>query len=212
MDKDYWDKYYKEHSKDEEISQSSSFAKFCNEYFKTKDSKNILEIGSGNYRDAKFFASKGHTVYAIDQSRYGFEDKDLKNIIQVSDNFVTMDYSKYKNIDIVYSRFTLHAIKENECKIVIDKISKMLKKETLFMIEVRSIKDPLCGQGTKVANNTWVTDHSRRFVDSTKFKQYIKSKNFKINYFVEENNLSIYKDDNPVLIRLVLEKVSNYEN
>jgi len=207
MDKYYWDKYYKQHAKDKEIIECSSFAKFCNESFFNKKSKKILEIGSGNCRDAKYFASKGYQVYAIDQSIYGFQNINIKNITLISDNFVTMDYSQYKDIDIVYSRFTLHSIKEEECKIVIQKVSNLLQKGKLFMIEVRSIKDPLCGKGRQIANNTWITDHSRRFIDAIQFEKYIKSKDFKINYFIEKDNLSIYKDDNPVLIRMILEKI-----
>jgi hypothetical protein len=43
-------------------------------------------------------------------------------------------------------------------------------------------------------------------VESDYFLKFLLEKGFKLIYFTEENNLSIYKEDNPVLIRIVLEK------
>ena len=65
-----------------------------------------------------------------------------------------------------YSRFTLYAIKEEECDMVIDKVFNSLKRKGVFAIEVRSAKDYLCGIGKDMGNNAWVADHYRRFVDS----------------------------------------------
>lgn len=209
MDREYWDSYYKVHGLDVGIQEGSSFAQFCQDKFFKYTEKNILEIGSGNGRDAKYFSMNKHNVIAIDQSHTGVEigkDNHFNHIQFIENDFVKMDYSCYENIDVVYSRFTLHAIKEEESEIVIDKIFNLLNYKGIFAIEVRSTKDPLCGIGENVGNNEWVTDHYRRFVDSNVFIQTILSKGFKILYFTEENNLSIYKNDNPVLIRLLLEK------
>jgi len=209
MDKEYWDNFYKNHKQTLLLSEASSFAHFCQEKFFKYQNKNILELGSGSGRDANFFANNLHNVIAIDQSHEGLEFS--KNIHQVQvqyikDDFVTMDYLKYSSINVVYSRFTLHAIKEEECNIVIHKVANLLKKGGIFAIEARSTQDPLCGQGKKIAKNTWFTDHSRRFIDSHLLIQKLLSLGFKLMYFTEEKNLSIYKDDNPVLIRIVLNK------
>ena len=68
MDKNYWDEYYKLHGGDKEISDPSSFAKFILKNFFSEKKLNIVELGSGNGRDAIFFAYNGHNVIAIDQS------------------------------------------------------------------------------------------------------------------------------------------------
>jgi hypothetical protein len=39
-----------------------------------------------------------------------------------------------------------------------------------------------------------------------KFLNTVLSLGFKLLYFNEQDNLSIYKDDNPVLMRIILEK------
>ena len=68
MDTKYWNNYYQNHGKDKGISKCSSFAQFCIENFFTKKNLNIIELGSGNGRDAIFFAKYKHNVTAIDQS------------------------------------------------------------------------------------------------------------------------------------------------
>ena len=55
-------------------------------------------------------------------------------------------------------------------------------------------------------DNTFLTDHKRRFIDSNVFVRKMLSLGFVLLYFTEKNNLSIYKDDNPVLMRIVLRK------
>ena len=68
MDKNYWDEYYRLHGGNKEISDPSSFAKFILKNFFSEKKLNIVELGSGNGRDAIFFAYNGHNVIAIDQS------------------------------------------------------------------------------------------------------------------------------------------------
>ena len=207
MDKNYWNAFYKKHGLDRGIQLESTFANFCqNKFFKYK-SKNILELGSGNARDAKYFAKCGHNVVAVDQSHTGVEigkEYFMNNISFIEEDFVNMEYN-FQNIDVVYSRFTIHAINEKDEDIVISKVSNLLGKGGIFAIEVRSTKDSLCGVGKCVGKNAYVTTHYRRFIDSDEFLKKLLY-NYKLLYFTEEDNLSVYKDDNPVLIRLILEK------
>lgn len=209
MDKEYWNRFYRKQGLDSGIQEASSFAQFCQDNFFNYTEKNILEIGSGNGRDAKYFAKNKHNVIAVDQSHNGVEigkESHLSNIKFIEDDFVEMNYCIFNKVDVVYSRFTLHAIKDNECQIVINKVTNLLKKNGILAIEVRSTKDPLCGVGENVGKNAWLTSHYRRFIESNIFINSILSKGFKLLYFIEKDNLSIYKDDNPVLIRVVFEK------
>ena len=64
-DLSYWNKFYK--IKDKRIL-SSNFAKFIKKKIINKKS-NILEIGTGNGRDAFYFSKYCKSVIAIDQSK-----------------------------------------------------------------------------------------------------------------------------------------------
>ncbi len=210
MDKDYWENYYIKHGLDPTIKQPSSFAIFVQERYLKNVQKNILEIGSGNGRDAIFFAEHKHNIVAVDQSHSAISiAKKIKynsKIKFLEDDFVKMNYEKFQNIDAVYSRFTLHAIKQKECEIVLTKVYNILKNNGLFMIEARSTKDPLCGVGKKVGKYEYITTHYRRFIDSNQFVKKLLNLGFKLCFFTEENNLSIVRKDNPYLIRVILQK------
>lgn len=213
MDKKYWNNFYKKHDKDIAISSHSSFSEFCLRNFFIGDNLKIVELGSGNGRDAIYFANHQHSVIAIDQSitalniaKESLKDR-FEDYLEPKDlDFVNEDYSKYDSIDVIYSRFTIHAITKNDEEFLLPNIYKGLNPGGLFCIEVRTTKDPLYGVGEDCGENTFITDHKRRFIDSQVFVKQCLKLGFKILYFTEENNLSIHGDDNPVLMRLILEK------
>ena len=214
MDKKYWDNYYEKHGADKGISLYSTFAEFCLSKFFIKNNMNIIELGSGNGRDAIYFSHCGHNVIAIDQSTTAIDiekkslDSDVSKYLHPKKlDFTQEDYSQYGHIDAFYSRFTIHAITKDDEDLLLPKIYKSLSNEGLLCVEVRTTKDSLFGIGKYCGNNTFITDHKRRFIDSNKFIQKMLLLGFELLYFTEEKNLSIYKDDNPVLMRIILRKI-----
>jgi methylase of polypeptide subunit release factors len=110
MDLKYWDDYYLQHGKDKGISKHSSFSQFCLDNFFTEKNLNIVELGSGNGRDAIFLAHHGHQVVAIDQSTVAIDIEKENLHTNVSQclhpkalNFIQEDYSQYEKIDVFYS-------------------------------------------------------------------------------------------------------------
>ena len=206
MDKKYWSKFYGEEFLNEEIFLPSTFAQFCqNEVFGGQ--KEIIELGCGNGRDSFHFANHGHNVTAIDQcvnselANY----RKHKNLEYIKDDFVFCAFNNH--INVFYSRFTIHSITQEDENILIPKIYRHLPPKGLFCIEARTIKDPKFGTGEYVAKNTYINDgHKRRFIDSNVFAKNVLDLGFKVQYFAEKDNLSVYKNDNPVLMRIILEK------
>lgn len=208
MDKKYWDRFYMDHSTKESISDCSTFANFCCENFFNEKPKIIVDLGCGNARDAKHFAKK-HLVYGIDQS---VDDQVLNlnkssSLNLIEQDFVYDEYNFSESIDVFYSRFTIHSITQEDQKKLLPKVYDLLNLGGLFCIEVRTTKDPKFGVGKHICDTTYFNDgHTRRFVDSQLFLNEVLSLGFKLKYFNEQDNLSIYKDDNPVLMRIILEK------
>ena len=214
MDKDYWEDFYLKHGRDLGLEKQSSFATFCHNFFLNSKKKHIVELGSGNGRDSIYFAKHGYKVSAIDQSTTAIineKDKNhagiYSNLTTISDDFIKYDFSSIEPIDVFYSRFTLHAISKNDENILLPKVFKSLLTGGIFCIEVRTIKDSLYGKGEDYGDNAYKTDHYRRFIDSQKFLKLMFSYGFELLFFTESNNLSIYKEDNPVLMRVILEKI-----
>lgn len=214
MDKNYWDNYYKYHGQDKDICKPSTFATFIQENFFKEKSLKIIELGAGNGRDAIFFSSFHHNVIAIDQSiskikfEKNFLEKNISSFLNpISTDFVKEDYSKYKKINVFYSRFSLHSISRKDEEILLPKIFYNLEQNGLLCIEVRTTKDPLFGIGKFCGDNTYMNDnHKRRFIDTNKFREKVNKLGFQELYFIEKNDLSIHKNDNPVLMRIVLQK------
>lgn len=208
MDKQYWDKFYKQHANRDDISECSTFAIFCCDNFFNKTPRIIADLGCGNARDAKHFARK-HLVYGIDQ----VIDKEVINsnksslLKLIEQDFVRDEYSFSENVDVFYSRFTIHSITEEDQKELLPKVYNSLDVGGLFCIEARTTKDSKFGVGKHICGTTYFNDgHTRRFIDSQEFLNEVLSLGFKLKYFNEQDNLSAYKDDNPVLMRIILEK------
>ena len=104
-------------------------------------------------------------------------------------------------------RFTLHSITKDDEVILLPNVYNSLPSGGLFCIEARTTKDPLFGVGEFCGDNTYIADgHKRRFIDSQVFLDQASKLGFDVVYFVEEDNLSVYNNDNPVLIRVILKK------
>lgn len=213
MDKKYWDKYYLNHGQDKGITMQSSFSEFCETNYFFKKELNIVELGSGNGRDAIFFAYQGHKVFAVDQSITAIDTERIKisagvnlNLNPIASDFVKDDFNFNIPIDVFYLRFALHAISKEDEEYLLPKVYNAIIDNGLFCIEARTTKDPMCSVGEYLGNNTYLTDHKRRFINSNEFLNTILKIGFRLVYFTEENNLSIYKEDNPVLMRIILRK------
>jgi len=213
MDKEYWNSYYKQHGEDKDISTCSTFADFCLNFFSLKQVSNIVELGSGNGRDAIYFAHHQINVIAIDQSTIAIDIEKTKLHAEIAKflqpkalDFVKENYLTYDTIDAFYSRFTIHSITKKDEDLLLPNLYKSLKKDGFLCIEVRTTNDPLYGVGEYCDHDTYFTDHKRRFVNSKIFLEKVLEIGFELVYFTEENDLSIYKDDNPVLMRIILKK------
>lgn len=173
-DTDYWNEYYKKMN----IGEPSLFAQEVGTML--TPAKNILELGCGNGRDSLYFLGLGLNVVAIDSSDGVIaqlkEKYEENNIYFICDDFVSSSAIFSGQYDYVYSRFTLHAITEEQETEVLHNVYKVLKKNGLFFIEVRSVNDELYGQGEKVGENSYIFDgHFRRFI---KMKALVNEKVF----------------------------------
>lgn len=121
----YWEEFYKTF----EIQDPSSFAKFVLPFIDGK--RTLLELGCGNARDAIFFAQNNFNVTATDLAIEEKFDHGIK--------FLNRDFSQLEDlegVDVLYSRFTLHAITSKQEDQVLDWIEKNLKKGSLICIEI----------------------------------------------------------------------------
>ncbi len=206
----YWNKFYKKHTL---IIKPSNFSQFIKkEFLKKKKIKNILEIGCGNGRDAFYFSKYATKIVSIDNSQQAIiksknNERMQKNIIFLKKNILSRFNVVVKNFDLIYARFFLHTINSIEEDIFLNLLKKISNKKTIVALEFRTTKDKLFKKGKKISKNESITDHYRRFVEVSNFKNKLKKLNFKIIYFKQSVNLSNFKNDNPHLCRIVFKNV-----
>ena len=198
----YWNTYYKNNKKIKE----SSFARFAIKKI-DKNSK-IIDIGCGNGRDSFFFSKNNLNVTAIDISKNAIKNNSLKSNKNLK--FLKFDIGKNtmsKKFDVIYCRFFVHAISEKNENKLITLIKKIKKKNTLAFFEFRNHNDKMFKK-KKIRKHNDVIEfekgHFRRIIDPKKFINKVSSKiKLKVIYKKSAKNLSIVKNDNPNLSRII---------
>ena len=182
----YWRAFYSNFN----INNSSNFALFVMNFFSKNDKMMILDAGCGNGRDSYFLSTK-HNVIGIDKAVKPIEKLNCNFIL---DNFV--DYDK-KNFDMIYSRFTFHSITNKDQEIFLKSVTK---PNTFLCIETRSDKD-------KNTFRYYGDTHYRNFTNIDYLKKLLKENNFEILFIEENKNFAIYKNENPICIRVICKKL-----
>lgn len=206
MDYKYWNEYYK---KNIAPSEPSKFAKDILKYLQS--GKKLIELGCGNGRDAIFLSNNKIDVVAVDQCESSINNLKSSvssdNIDFVADDFIETKLLEKESFDYVYSRFTLHSISEEQENKLINRVYEALKKDGLLLIEVRSVKDEIFGLGEQIARNTYIyNNHSRRFIILDELIEKLTLNGFKVDFADENNDYAIYKDQNPIVIRVIARK------
>ena len=208
LDKEYWTKFYRNNIDNKELLKPTTFAKFLiNEDYIVNQNK-LIELGCGNGRDSIYFGEQGVHVTAIDQCENTTKQLNtIANIDSYHADFTRLIQSK-KNFDVVYSRFTLHSITDEDEERTLEWIYKNLKKDGLLCIEARTLQDPIYGMGQDMGNNVWFyNEHHRRFIDAEEFLKKLKSFDFKIILSEEKNGFAKMGIDNdPVVLRVIARK------
>lgn len=197
----YWNKFYKNFNPPE---KPSAFAHHCKKYLK-KFKGIIFDIGCGNGRDTAYLNKNNLKCIGLDLSK-DIISRNKKRFTKYSHLYFNRNFSKY-NFDklkekfVIYSRFTLHSINNNEESLLFENIKKS-QKFKILMIEARTIYDELYGIGKQVGKHEYVSSHYRRFIDPDELKKKLR-KSFKVISFKVERNFAKFKKENPKVLRVI---------
>lgn len=203
-EKKYWESFY---AKNRSFDKPSPFGEFVLPFI--QQNTRLLELGCGNARDT-FYLSKHRDlmITALDQCEneiaYLNENKDTLKV-----DFVAGDFTQYVEanaFDYVYSRFTLHSVDENSEKRTLSNVQQSLKQGGLLFVEVRSTKDELYGQGTRLSEHEYITDHYRRFIVMEEMIENGKGAGLDVIYSLQSKGLAPYKTEDPEVIRIIFQK------
>ena len=172
----YWEKYY---NIKKSLDTPSSFCNYITKNYDLRDFS-ITDICCGNGRDTFHLGTFCKNVIGIDYANKPNDRENIKFVRSSIEDYI----AKNKNL-ITYCRFGFHAFEESIENIIIEN-SKVL------MLEFRSDKD-----------TSFVNDHYRRLINGNKFISKLLKTNYNIHYFKHGTNMAIYKQYNPMIIRVV---------
>ncbi|MGE0545831.1 MAG: class I SAM-dependent methyltransferase [Kofleriaceae bacterium] len=204
----YWNAFYRERHPD--IEDPSSFATYV--LPKIAAGANLFELGCGNGRDALFFASRDLRVTACDRSKIAIETLQTKpglDRFTHRPRFLVSDFAELdRNYqgdppDVVYSRFTLHAIPASVASTALGWVRRALRPGGTLLIEARSVEGSLYGKGEQVERDAFIHDgHYRRFLRMNELTTELTHLGFTIAEATQSAGVAVYHDDDPVVIRL----------
>ncbi len=207
----YWDGFYAQ--KHPELEAPSSFARWCSE--RLRAGQTLFELGCGNGRDALFFAHWGLMVTACDRSEVAIATlnarEDLARFAHrpsfVVADMGALDDARSGALDAVYTRFTLHAVSAAQASRALAWGQRNLRAGGQLLIEVRSVLGSLFGKGEQVERDAFIHDgHYRRFVRREELEREVQALGLQIDASIESAGLAVFKDDDPVVIRLAATK------
>lgn len=207
----YWNNFYKT---DVKLNKNSNFASLIKNKFLKKKMK-VLEIGTGNGRDAFYFSNYVKSIIAIDQSKTIInENKSKSKKLKIKNlHFYKCSVNQIKKIkkknslNFIYARFFLHSINAKKEDLLLKNLSKYNKINPLIAFEFRTDLDKLMKKGKKLSKSERYTDHYRRFINVPSFEKKLFNYGFKIIYKKTGINLSKTKNDNPHLCRIIFCKI-----
>lgn len=204
--RDYWEQFYAK-SGGTSRPLPSQFAAFV--AGELRGQHRVVEFGCGNGRDALFFASYGHQVCAFDGSTAAVEratalaeglgEKVEFVAASIDDPNLSSLVPEVGDRTLVYARFFLHAITDEEEQAFLARAAELTKPGDVMAVEYRTIRD---SSGTKETEA-----HYRRFMSPAEFQYSAIQHGFRVTYAVEGYGFAKYKHDDAYVARTMLERV-----
>lgn len=176
----------------------------------------VVELGSGNGRDAHYFASQGYITVATDLSDQAIqackEQAESQNIDHatffqgdLTDESSVQAIIKEarilaKNSNVVfYSRFIMHSLDDDQEIQFLNLLAKNMQSDEKIYFEFRSKEDADITKHYK--------GHFRRYVDTSIFKQRLSNLGFNMEYSITGQGMAKFKEEDPFVSRVIAKKI-----
>lgn len=203
---DYWNNFY-EGKNVTPPKHPSQFAAFV--LGETADATRLIEFGCGNGRDAAFFASHGLAVTALDASINAIElcqrrfcERNLKfNKFVLGESDIKSCFFDTKHVEektVLYARFFLHAISDEEEAIFLDLAQELIGPGSIIALEYRSSGDE--------ENQKEFGQHFRRYLKHNDICDRVSKSGFDLVYQIEGRGFAKYKSEDALVGRCIAKR------
>jgi len=194
-----WNTKHRKYIDQDWITKPTIFATVAIKYFPKTGS--LLELGSGQGQDSKYFTELGYKVLATDFSDYALSK--IPNIkTQVVDLSLPLPFSS-NSFDIVYSHLALHYFDKKRTQELFDEIFNFLKPGGIFATLTNTIEDREISTGTKIEDEYYqIGDIQKRFFSIDSMRKFTS----KFETLLLDNHGETHKDEIKTLIRYIGKK------
>ncbi|HET8793847.1 MAG TPA: class I SAM-dependent methyltransferase [Nitrososphaeraceae archaeon] len=175
----------------------TKLAKIATEHLNKKN-LTILEVGCGQGRDAIFLSSLGHNVHAFDISESAVNYvKKLKISMQLQNlNIFTHDIENplsfpNDSFDFVYSNLALQFFDSTKLQQIFTNISKVIKKNSLFLFSTKKIGDKYYNFGKKINEHAYEYKGITRYFYPEHELKNLLSTNYEIIFFDDDSHSNL---------------------
>jgi ubiquinone/menaquinone biosynthesis C-methylase UbiE len=194
---DVWAKKHALYSKAYWVNKPNIFAEEVLEYLPQKS--RVLDLGSGQGQDSRFFAELNHDVVSLDVSDKALEESrkklppDLSERIKLIEADITEPLPfDDGSFDLVYSHLSLHYFDSETTDNILKEIQRVLSTGGVLAFICNSITDPEYGTGKKLEDDYFFIENKPK-----RFFSVESVRSFANMYFYEilaDNNGETYKD------------------
>ena len=202
---DYWDTYYAERSSTRR-PLPSQFATFV--AGELEGPHRVIELGCGNGRDSIFFAGNGHDVTGVDGSQAAVEACSALAAAlgepatflhsAIDDPALAERLAGSEGPHVVYARFFVHAITDEEEKTFLDLCAALTSPGDVLAVEYRTVRDQVGAKETGA--------HYRRFVLPATFQARALERGFEVTYAVEGFGFAKWRHDDAYVARTLFRR------
>ena len=208
----YWDNFYSDNYNKKILTIPSQFC--CMVANEIDENKVVVEFGCGSGKDSFFLSKICKSVLAMDVSSVVIE----KNNQKINDiNYISFfcgDVSNEKDVELIlkkaksisldgkivlYSRFFIHSLDENQETLFLRYISKNLNEGDKLYFEFRTEQD--------LTKEKTFQNHYRRFINADLFYQKLLENGFEVIYFIEGIGMAKCKKEDPIIARFIAIKI-----
>jgi SAM-dependent methyltransferase len=121
----------------------------------------ILELGCGPGRDARRFAAAGFNVHATDYASIAIErarshrENPAGLRFQCADAITSLREAAATSFEAVYSNALFMFLDDQELEAAFREVRRVLSPGGLHLFSVRSVTDPIVGEGEQLAPDVW---------------------------------------------------------